>query len=245
MKSPLNNVTVLIPRPIEQSNEFADKLEKLGATPVIFPLIELKPINQELLKTTFSKNEFDWIIFTSGIAVKCFFEIIHYTKVKAKIAAVGSQTKAAIEELGLKVDFIPSAATAQKLAKEIPVKKNEKILIPRSKISNDTIIDILKQKEAKITVIDIYDNTPVAYTKEEIEEVLNTPINVITFTSGSTVNSFLDLIRKYKIRLNDIHKVSIGPSTTAEAQKRFLEIDATAENHSIDGMIEEILKIYA
>lgn len=245
MKSPLNNVTVLIPRPIEQSNEFADKLEKLGATPVIFPLIELKPINQELLKTTFSKNEFDWIIFTSGIAVKCFFEVIHYTKVTAKIAAVGSQTKAAIEELGLKVDFIPSAATAQKLAKEIPVKKNEKILIPRSKISNDTIIDILKQKEAKITVIDIYDNTPVAYTKEEIEEVLNTPINVITFTSGSTVNSFLDLIRKYKIRLNDIHKVSIGPSTTAEAQKRFLEIDATAENHSIDGMIEEILKIYA
>lgn len=245
MKFPLNNVTVLIPRPIEQSNEFADKLEKLGATPVIFPLIELKAINQELLKTTFSKNEFDWIIFTSGIAVKCFFEIIHYTKVKAKIAAVGSQTKAAIEELGLKVDFIPSAATAQKLAKEIPVKKNEKILIPRSKISNDTIIDILKQKEVKITVIDIYDNTPVAYTKEEIEEVLNTPVNVITFTSGSTVNSFLDLIRKYKIRLNDIHKVSIGPSTTAEAQKRFLEIDATAENHSIDGMIDEILKIYA
>jgi uroporphyrinogen-III synthase len=245
VKSPLNNVTVLIPRPIEQSNEFADKLEKLGATPVIFPLIELKPINQDQLKTIFSKNEFDWIIFTSGIAVKCFFEIIHYTKVKAKIAAVGSQTKAAIEELGLKVDFIPSAATAQKLAKEIPVTKNEKILIPRSKISNDTIIDILKQKEAKITVIDIYDNTPVAYTKEEIEEVLNTPINVITFTSGSTVNSFLDLIRKYKIRLNDIHKVSIGPSTTAEAQKRFLEIDATAENHSIDGMIDEILKIYA
>ena len=245
MKSPLNNVTVLIPRPIEQSNEFADKLEKLGATPVIFPLIELKPINQDQLKTTFSKNEFDWIIFTSGIAVKCFFEVIHYTKVKAKIAAVGSQTKAAIEELGLKVDFIPSAATAQKLAKEIPVTKNEKILIPRSKISNDTIIEILKQKEAKITVIDIYDNTPVAYTKEEIEEVLNTPVNVITFTSGSTVNSFLDLIRKYKIRLNDIHKVSIGPSTTAEAQKRFLEIDATAENHSIDGMIEEILKIYA
>lgn len=245
MKFPLNNVTVLIPRPIEQSNEFADKLEKLGATPVIFPLIELKPINQELLKTTFSKNEFDWIIFTSGIAVKCFFEIIHYTKVKAKIAAVGSQTKAAIEELGLKVDFIPSAATAQKLAKEIPVTKNEKILIPRSKISNDTIIDILKLKEAKVTVVDIYDNTPVAYSKEEIEEVLNTPINVITFTSGSTVNSFLDLIRKYKIRLNDIHKVSIGPSTTAEAQKRFLEIDATAENHSIDGMIEEILKIYA
>lgn len=243
MKFPLNNVTVLIPRPIEQSNDFAEKLAKLGATPIVFPLIELKPINQDLLRSTFSKNEFDWIIFTSGIAVKCFFEVIHYTKVKAKIAAVGSQTKASIEELGLKVDFIPSAATAQKLAKEIPVKKNEKILIPRSKISNNTIIDILKQKETKVTVIDTYDNTPVDYTKEEIEEVLNTPINVITFTSGSTVNNFMDLIRKHKIKLGNIHKVSIGPSTTAEAQKRFLDIDATAENHSIDGLIETIISV--
>lgn len=245
MKQPLHRIKVLIPRPIEQSNEFAEKLEKLGATPVIFPLIEIKPINTQLLIETYSKNNFDWLIFTSGVAVKCFFEVINPKDVTAKIAAVGSQTKKSIEKLGLKVNFIPSAATAQKLAKEIPVKPTESVFIPQSKISNNTIVDILGKKNKKITTLATYDNTPVDYTKEQIEEVLNTPVNVITFTSGSTVNSFMDLIKKHKIKLDAAHTISIGPSTTAEAQKRHLEIDATAENHSIDGIIEEILKLYS
>ena len=99
MKQPLKRVKVLIPRPIEQSNEFADKLKKLGATPVVFPLIELKPINAQLLVETYSKNNFDWLIFTSGVAVKCFFDVINPKDVKSKIAAVGSQTKKTIEKI--------------------------------------------------------------------------------------------------------------------------------------------------
>lgn len=245
MKQPLSRIKVLIPRPIEQSNEFAEKLEKLGATPIIFPLIEITAINKAQLLATYSKNNFDWLIFTSGVAVKCFFDIINPKDVKSKIAAVGSQTKKTIEKYGLKVNFIPSAATAQKLAKEIPVLETESVFIPQSKIANNTIVKILSKKNKNIKTLATYDNTPVEYTKEQIDEVLKTPINVITFTSGSTVNSFLDLIKKHKIKLDAVHIVSIGPSTTAEAQKRYLEIDATAEDHSIDGIINEILKLYS
>ena len=245
MKQPLKGIKVLIPRPIEQSNEFAEKLEILGATPIVFPLIEIKAINKPKLEEIFSKNNFDWIIFTSGVAVKCFFDIINPENVKSKIAAVGSQTKKTIEKYGLKVNFTPSAATAQKLAKEIPVKESESVFIPQSKIANNTIIDILGKKNKKIKTLATYDNTPVEYTKEQLEEVLLTPINVITFTSGSTVNSFMDLIKKHKVKLDAIHTISIGPSTTAEAQKRYLEIDSTAQNHSVDGIIDEILKLYS
>lgn len=244
MKQPLSRVKVLIPRPIEQSNEFAEKLEKLGAIPVVFPLIEVNPINKAQLLETYSKNNFDWLIFTSGVAVKCFFDVINPKDVKSKIAAVGSQTKKTIEKYNLKVNFIPSGATAQKLAKEIPVSPSESVFIPQSKIANNTIIEILGKKNKNIKTLATYDNSPVEYTKEQIEEVLKTPINVITFTSGSTVNSFMDLIKKHKIKLDAVHTVSIGPSTTAEAQKRYLEIDATAQDHSIDGIIEEILKFY-
>ncbi len=243
MNQPLNNIKVLVPRPIEQANDFVEKLVHLGAIPVVFPLIEVKSINQQELIDTYASKQFDWIIFTSGIAVKSFFESISTKKVTSKIATVGTQTKAAIELLGLTVDFIPSAATAQKLAKEIPIKENESVLIPRSKIANDTIIEILKEKTKKITTISTYDNTPISYSKAEIEEILNTPIDVVSFTSGSTVNSFMDLIRKYKIKLGGIKKVSIGPSTSAEADKRFLTIDATAETHNIDGLIEAIISV--
>lgn len=243
MKSLLNDIKILIPRPIEQSNDFVDKLVKLGAVPVVFPLIEVKPVNSDLLKTTYSNEKFDWLIFTSSVAVKSFFDVISPKKVSSKIAAVGTQTKANLESLGLKVDFIPSAATAQKLAKEIPVQSNEKVLIPRSRIAKDTIVEILGAKNKNIIAITAYDNTPVDYSKEQIEEVLNTPIDVITFTSGSTVDSFMDLIRKYKIKLGNIKKVSIGPSTTSAAEKRHMTIDSTAEIHNIDGLIEAIISV--
>ncbi|HRN42058.1 MAG TPA: uroporphyrinogen-III synthase, partial [Vicingus sp.] len=62
-------------------------------------------------------------------------------------------------------------------------------------------------------------------------------------TSGSTVDSFMDLIRKHKIKLGNIKNVSIGPSTTAAAEKRHLTIDATAEIHNIDGLIDAIVAV--
>jgi uroporphyrinogen-III synthase len=49
VNSVLNDVKVLVPRPIEQTNDFVEKLVNLGAIPVVFPLIEVKPINQEKL----------------------------------------------------------------------------------------------------------------------------------------------------------------------------------------------------
>ena len=73
---PLNNIKVLIPRPVGQATEFADKLVKLGATPIVFPLIRVEAINKGKLKTTYQNDTFDWIIFTSSVAVEFFFNTI-------------------------------------------------------------------------------------------------------------------------------------------------------------------------
>lgn len=130
---PLNNIKVLIPRPIDRTDEMAEKLKKLGATPILFPLIKVEAINQEELKTAHQNNTFDWIIFTSGIAVQIFFETIEPSEVKSKIAVVGTATKKTIEQLGLKVDFIPSAATAKKIDEANPFKQRRKSVNPSVK----------------------------------------------------------------------------------------------------------------
>ncbi len=241
---PLKNIKVLIPRPIDRTDEIAGKLEALGATPIIFPLIKIEAINQQQLKDSFQNNDFDWILFTSGIAVQIFFESINPEEVKSKIAVVGTATKKTIEQLGLKVAFIPSAATAKKLMKEIPLNKGEKVLIPRSKIAGKGVIEILKKKKVDVTEIATYNNTPVIYQKEEVENVLEQNINVIAFTSGSTVNSFVGLLREHKLKLNGPHLVAIGPSTASAIQKHRLEVEATAEEHNIDGLVETIKNLY-
>jgi len=243
-KQPLKNIKVLIPRPIGLADEFSDKLLALGAQPVIFPLIKVDPINQEELKSTHQSHQFDWILFTSSVAVKYFFESISPKDVVSKIAVVGTSTKKEVEKLGLTVGFTPSAATAKKLVKEIPLNKGEKLLIPRSKIAGASIIELLKKRGMKVTELAIYNNTPVEYSKEEVDAVFKENINVITFTSGSTVESFMKLLRTYKIKLDSQHIVSIGPSTTSAAKKMRLDVDVTAEEHNTDGLIEAILNLY-
>ena len=163
---------------------------------------------------------------------------------KAKIAVVGTSTQKEVEKLGLKVNFVPSAATAKKLAKEIPLNKGEKLFIPRSKIAGAGVIDLLKKRGMKVTELAIYNNTPVDYTKEEVDEVFKDNINVITFTSGSTVESFMKLLRRYKIKLGTQHIVSIGPSTTSAAKKMRLDVDVTAEEHNIGGLVEAVKSLY-
>lgn len=241
---PLNRIKVLIPRPVDRTDEIAGKLSELGATPIIFPLIKIEAINQNKLKTCFEENKFDWIIFTSGVAVQIFFETINPEDVTSKIAVVGTATKKTIEELGLKVSFIPSAATAKKLMKEIPLNKGESVLIPRSKIAGKGVIEILEKRKINVTEIATYNNTPVVYTKEEVEKVFEQNINVIAFTSGSTVNNFVSLLKQHKLKINYPHLVSIGPSTTSAIQKNHLEAEATAEEHNIDGLVQTILNMY-
>ncbi|MDB3887373.1 uroporphyrinogen-III synthase [bacterium] len=244
MKQTLKNIKVLIPRPIEQTEEFSEKLTALGATPIVFPLIKVKPINQDELVTTFSGDTFDWIIFTSKIAVQFFFKIINPTKVKCKIACVGTSTQKAIEDLGLKVNFVPSAATAKKLVKEIPLNKGEKVFIPRSKIAGTMVKDTLEKRGILITELSTYSNSEIEYSKEDVENIFKENINVISFTSASTVNNFASLLRKHKIKLTSQHLVSIGPSTTAAAKKMYLEITKTAETHNIEGTITAIESLY-
>ena len=240
----LKNIKVLVPRPVGQADEFSKKLEALGAEPILFPLINVEAINKKEVKSTYQSTSFDWVIFTSSVAVQFFFNVVKPEEVTSRIAVVGTSTKKAIEKLGLKVNFLPSAATAKKLVKEIPLNKGEKVFIPRSKIAGTAIVDTLKKRGIVITELATYNNVPIDYTQEQIEEVLAQNINVITFTSGSTVENFVMLLRKYKIKLGTEHIVTIGPSTTAAAKKMRLEVDKTAETHNIDGLIEVIESMY-
>jgi uroporphyrinogen-III synthase len=233
----LQNKTILITRPKEQSEEFYSKLEHLGAHPIIFPLITIKATNQEQLLTTYNSNKFDWIIFTSYNAVHTFFDVIDPKKVIAKIAVVGSKTELALKSYQLKADFTPSAFTAEILANEIPIVANDAILIPQSAISKSNLADILTKRKANPQCISTYQNTKVKHSKEELNNLFKSKIDFITFTSGSTIKAFVDL----KIDLGEIKVVCIGPETVKVAKANNIKVDAVASPYTIDGMVDAML----
>ncbi|MDG1476799.1 MAG: uroporphyrinogen-III synthase [Vicingaceae bacterium] len=236
---PLKNKTVLVTRSENQASEFILKLEKLGATTIALPLITTSAINQTELLQKVSNNNFNWIVFTSPNAVKFFFETISAKNITSKIAAVGSKTKEDLEAIGLTIDFIPTQFSAKQLAIEIPTEKGETFFIPRSNLAKNDAVAILENRKCKIETLAIYENTSVNHSKEELITISNQLIDFITFTSGSTIKAFTQL----GIEIANEKVICIGPETEKAAIQNNIKVTATANPHTIDGMIEAIKKI--
>lgn len=232
----LKGKTILVTRPKAQSLPFTKQLKLLGANVISLPLIQLQATNQDKLKNIFNNQQFDWLIFTSYNAVQTFFEVIDKNKITAKIAAVGQKTKECLEKLDLKVDFMPKEFKAAILGKEIPVLAAQHIFIPLSELANDNLVTQLKERGTHVFSMHTYKNSPIYYTKEELNKVINKTLDFITFTSASCVSAFLEL----DMPINNAELVYIGPETAAVAQKNNLRIDAVASEYTTEGMIDAI-----
>ena len=113
------------------------------------------------------------------------------------------------------------------------------IFIPRSDIAKNDIVEILEQRNCKITTLSIYKNTPINYSVKEIEAINKQQVDFITFTSGSTVQSFV----ANKIDANNSKVVCIGPETAKIANNLSIVVDGIAHPHSLVGLLDEIIVI--
>lgn len=233
---PLKDKTILITRSANQAAGFINQLDTLGANTLTLPLIENTAINQKELIVKLNHN-YDWIIFTSTNAVLFFFKEIKPEEINSKIAVVGTKTGKALEKLGIKIDFTPSQFTAKFLAEEIPISANDTVLIPRSNLAKDDIIEILEKRSCVVEPISIYQNSSVRYSRTELDKVFDQKIDFITFTSGSTAKAFAELNVKY----GNSKIICIGPETAIVVKKYNMTIAAIAKPHTIDGMISSMI----
>lgn len=239
MMSVLNNKTVVITRSKEQSAEFIFSLKKLGATPILLPLIQIEAIHQAELKSIHQHQQFDWVIFTSHNAVHTFFESIDPSSVNSKVAVVGSKTAETLQKHNLNPAFIPSQFTAAILAQEIPVLKGETVLVPQSVLSKNDLVTLLEKRGALVFPVKTYQNTPVRYDQERLTEIFSQQIDFITFTSGSAAKYFADL----NIPLKNANIVCIGPETAKVAQEHNIKVAAIATPHTVEGITEAIVEL--
>ncbi len=114
---------------------------------------------------------------------------------RAKIAAIGSGTKKALEERGLFVDLMPEIYDGEALgiALSRQVQAGERVLIPRASRGNQSLIESLKTVGAKVDDVPTYD-THYARSKiiQEVDEFENGKIQCAVFTSASTVKGFVE-----------------------------------------------------
>ena len=70
-------------------------------------------------------------------------------------------------------------------------------------------------------------------------------VDVITFTSPSTVHNFLEIMGRDYATPKRIKIACIGPVTAAAVKKAGLPADIIQERYTIPGLVETLIKYYS
>ena len=250
---PLFGKRVLVTRARAQASGFADLLEANGAEVIQFPTIKIQPITIDR-KDIPAPDKYDWVIFTSVNAVEIFYERLweNGKDVRVfggtKICAVGPKTVEALNNIGIHPDFVPSNARGSAIAAEMENVSGKKILLLRAKIATPALPDGLRERGAHVHDIPLYDTVKVANeNRDEIEaDLLNGKINLVTFTSSSTVTNFLEMFPAHTpaVLLTDVQVAVIGPETQKTAIEHGVQVNTVAKQATIESLVEAIIKIF-
>ena len=256
-KSRFSVVGLSSPAPGRKPATFAEYLESYGAEVIQFPTIETQPIpdNTPLDRAiVINLSMYNWVIFTSVNAVEYFY---HYLRENgkdsrllgnARICAVGQKTVETLDQIGIRADYVPSQYRGAVLAAELEGVEGQKILLPRALIGTDDLPNGLRDRGAIVDTIPIYETVKAgAEGRETLKaDLQNGRIDMVTFTSSSTVTNFLEMFRSHSSAtlLNQVHIAVIGPSTEATAKANGLTVDIVAKQASVESLAEEIVEFY-
>ncbi|WP_038055463.1 uroporphyrinogen-III C-methyltransferase [Thermodesulfobacterium hydrogeniphilum] len=246
---------VVVTRTREQASKLVENLEALGAYCYEIPAIKIEPLlNENILEVIKKISNYKWIIFTSENGVKIFFKILWEAGKdwrafgNTKIAVIGASTKKALEKLGIKPDLVPAKDFTQEgLINEFAKLdiKNNLILIPRAKEARELLPEKLKEMGAKVEILPIYETKICEESKKELKKALEEGVDIITFTSSSTVKNFFKLCEDLdKEKLKDLIFASIGPITSSTLRDFGFEPHIEAKEYTIEGLVNAIAEYF-
>ncbi len=248
----LQGKKILITRDASQSGSLKEKLTNLGAEVISIPTIKISdpPTWQLFDQAAESRNEFDWIVFTSINAVTqtqkrlTELSVDNFSNSEFKIAAVGSQTAKTIEKLGWSVDLVPDKFQAEDLGEKLLASDllNKRIWMPRALKVRNVLVSKLEEAGAVIMVTPVYENTIPLENRQRLQTALSRKnIDWVTFTSSSTVTNFFKLAGDEFLEEKLPKIASIGEITTQALSEFSLKTTFTAKPQNLEGLCQGIL----
>lgn len=243
MPSRLAGKRVLVTRPAHQAQVFADALRAEGAEPVVLPVIEIVPLGSDEIRSLLtSAGEYDWAIFTSVNTVEIVTNAVERLPA-ARIAAIGVPTSKALEARGLEVILVPDEFVAEAIVAALLERgvKGQRMLLPRAEIARDTLPDGLRAAGATVDVVPVYSTQmPKQVDAAILDAVTHGQLDVITFTSPSTVRNLLTLAGGSLPAGPRI--ACIGPVTARAAREAGLGVDIVATEYTIRGLVSALVE---
>ncbi|MBI2985742.1 MAG: uroporphyrinogen-III synthase [Deltaproteobacteria bacterium] len=256
-RKPLSGRRIVITRARSQASAFARALEGLGAEVVEFPTIEiLPPTSYDPLDQSIREiHSYHWIIFTSVNGVAHFFARWQQLQRQLqdlkgiKVAAIGPETAKGLESVGLRADLVPQEFRAEAILGELKPDevRGKRILLPRAAQARDVLPNTLRQWGAEVDVIEAYRTVAAKGKAGRLEELVRgNGIDMITFTSSSTVSNFAALFSSENLTglLSGVAVACIGPITQKTAEELAIRVDVVSQDYTIPGLTRTIAEYF-
>ena len=257
----LRGKTVLVTRPRNQSEDLTRHLEAVGAAVVHCPTIEVLPPNHwaQLDASILRIKEYDWVVFTSANGVRFFFDRLAKIEIDgaealagAIVCAIGLVTAGALEKAGVVAQVTASDSRAEgalrAIVDHVGGEQNVKglqFLIPRAKVAREILPTGLRKLGARVDAVEAYQTVKPEIPRESILRLFNeTSIDVVTFTSSSTVSNFAALVGLTDLSglLANILVACIGPITAETAASHGLKNIIQPEIYNSEALVESIVR---
>ena len=245
---------ILITRARTQADEFAEKLRSAGFQPIFFPVIEIQPVdNNVALERALSKlNCYEWIVFTSANSVEVVFDTFSLFLLSenrsVKFAAIGPKTADALKAHGIIPDFVPEEFVAEAILPGLGDLLGKWVLLPRAEIARKALPEAIFNAGGVPHEITVYKTLPAQPNLEGLL-ALHDGVDVITFTSQSTVQNFIVIAEQKGLNPknlpNDPIFACIGPITGQAAKEAGLSNVVVAEEYTTDGLLAALKNLEA
>jgi len=255
-KKPLFGKRIVVTRAREQASTLVERLARFGAEVIECPTIRTEPVADPTAADAAIRElpTFDWVAFTSANAVRYFWERLENAKRDArafgtaKIIAIGPATEAELLHRGIRADFVPKQSRSEAVLQEFGDVRGLRILIPCGESSRDVLREGWTKGGASVVAPTIYRTVADLETIGEVREALErNEIAAVTFTSGSTVEHFLNALGDANApeRLRTTCVATIGPVTSEVARSHGLHVTVEAPHASVEALADALVDYFS
>lgn len=249
----LEGRTVVVTRAAAQAQEFADLLAAAGAVVLEAPTIAIEdpPSWEPLDRALADLDRFTWVVFTSvngvamterrlGAAGRSWRDVA-----ARRVAAIGPATSRALAARGVRAEVVPDEFRAEALAEALGSRlgQGDEVLLPRAARTRDVLVRELERLGARVCEVPAYATRRVDDVAGPLRQALAAgAVDVLTFTSSSTVRHFAELFTDDERRrwLGRVTVACIGPITAATAAEHGLPAHVVPQEYTIPALARAI-----
>lgn len=257
-KRPLFGRRVVLTRAQEQAGEFAQLLAAFGAEVIEAPTIQIvPPASWDDIDRAISRlADYAWLIFTSLNGVKPFMDRLKLARKDSRvlahlqICAIGPRTAQELGRFGVSPDVVPAEYQAEGLLAALAGRdlRGKRVLIPRAEVAREILPEQLRVMGATVDVVPVYRTVAPAADLSRLKEQIGAgTIDVVTFTSSSTVRNFVDMVGGVdEARRLGVKMViaCIGPVTAQTAEENGLPVTIVAPENTVPALADAIVRYF-